>query len=539
MAQKKLVALGYILMFWGALPGILVALAIWGQSLFGPRLNLPKLSAAGILLAAASGIMLVLSITQYTRASGNLPISAFPPHKLIRTGVFGIWRHPIYLFSVFFFSGAGVIFWPAGFILVAFPALALGTLLYAKVEEVALEKRFGRAYDGHRRQTAILVPRLFYIIRSLFAVLSRIFFRFQVSGRENGDLAPPFFVISAHRCYLDPFFISLALKVPVYFITTFEMFRNPTARFIFSRLLALPKKRYGPDVRNALDIRRRLLEECAIGIFPEAERSWTGAMIGFKPEALKLLRMYPDIPILPVRLEGAYAVWPRWALGPRRASVSVSIEKPLFAGRAESSAELEARLSRLIEPRRASDTPLRPIAAGGIEAVIYRCPDCLSFDSIQSGKGRGFRCSNCLARFELFSDFSIQKIGHNVRASLESVSRRIFVGPENLIAAPAPGVTGARAELAVEKRGRLKVIGTGRLNLSARDLTFQSGDPLVQIDLESVRAVVIEGARKLQIYGGRLACLFQFTLVDQSVLKWQYLIVEAVRRRLGFSPSTA
>jgi 1-acyl-sn-glycerol-3-phosphate acyltransferase len=440
---------------------------------------------------------------------------------------------------VFFFSGLGMIFWPAGSLLVVFPALALGTLIYARVEEAGLEKRFGSVYDGHRRQTAILVPRLFYLLRPLFAVISRILFRFEVSGRENGALDPPYFVISAHRCYLDSFFISLAMKVPVHFITTFEMFRGPASRFVFSRLLALPKKRYRPDIRNALDIRRRLLQGCAVGIFPEAERSWTGAMIGFKPEALKLFRNNPDIPILPVRLEGTYAVWPRWARGPRRAKVSAFIEKPVFAGRGELPADLEIRLSRLVEPRQAPDPRLRPLAARGIESLIYRCPDCLSFDTIRSVKVPGFRCSTCLAHFKLFSDFSIQKSGNDVRISLENASRQIRVGPESLISARASCVTWVRARLSVDEAGRLEHVGTGRLELLAPKLIFKSGSPLIQIDLDSVRSVVVEGSRKLQVYGGRPANLFQFTLLDQSVLKWQDLVVEAVRHHRGFSPTTA
>jgi len=539
MAGRKLVTLGYILVFWAALPGALAALAAWGERVFGPRLQLPNLFAAGILLAGTSGVMLALSILLYRRASGSLPISAFPPRRLIRTGVFGIWRHPIYLFSVFFFSGLGMIFWPAGSLLVVFPALALGTLIYAKVEEAGLEKRFGSVYDGHRRQTAILVPRLFHLLRPLFAVISRIFFRFEVSGRENGALDPPYFVISAHRCYLDSFFISLAMKVPVHFITTFEMFRSPASRFVFSRLLALPKKRYRPDIRNALDIRRRLLQGCALGIFPEAERSWTGAMIGFKPEVLKLFRNHPDIPILPVRLEGTYAVWPRWARGPRRAKVSAFIEKPVFAGRGELPADLEIRLCRLAGPRQAPDIRLRPLAARGIESLIYRCPDCLSFDTIRSVKGPDFRCSHCLAGFKLYSDFSIQIPGQDARETLESVFRRIRIGPENLSSARASWVTSAQAELSVEKLGRLETVGKGRLNLSARNLTFESGGTLVQIDLGSVRSVVVESARKLQIYGGRPAGLYQLVLLDQSVLKWRDFIVETVRRHFQISPSTA
>lgn len=539
MVRKRLVTLGYVLVFWGVLPGITMALADWGERVFGPGLPLPRLGSVGLLLAGTSGVMLALSIVQYMRASGSLPISAFPPQRLIRSGVFGVWRHPIYLFYVFFLSGLAMIFWPAGSIIIAFPALALGTFVYAKIEERGLEKRFGRAYNGHRRQTSILIPRLFHLFRPLIAGLSRLFFRLEVAGRGNGALDVPFVVISAHRSYLDPIFISLALNVPVHFITTSEMFRNPISRLIFSKLLCLPEKRYQPDVRNALEIRRRLLDGCVVGIFPEAERSWTGTMIGFKPEAVKFLRNLSDIPILPVRLEGTYAAWPRWARGPRRAKVTVVIEKPVYASRGESSAELEARLSRLVEPREAPNSPLSPLSAGGIESVIYRCPECLSVDAIHSGRGAQFRCSNCLAEFMLLSDFSIQRPGDDVGAPLASISRRIRVTTENSRSALDCFVTRARAKLSVEKLGRFEAVGTGRLALSARHLIFESGGASVHIDLESIRSLVIEGARKLQVYGGRPAGLFQFTLLGQSALKWQDLVVGGIRNRFGSSASTA
>ena len=538
MARKKLVILGYILVFWGALPGILAGLAAWGERVFGPALRLPNLAPAAVLLAGISGVMLALSIVQYARASGSLPISAFPPRQLIRSGVFGIWRHPIYLFSVFFYSGLAMIPWPSGAIVVVFPSLALGTFLYARIEEGGLKKRFGGVYNGHCRQTSILIPRLPHLVRPLFTVLSRFYFRFEVSGRENDALAPPCFVISAHRNYLDSVFISLALNLPVHFITTHEMFRNPASRLIFSRLLALPKKRYKPDVRNALDIRRRLLEGCVVAIFVEAERSWTGAMNGFKPEVLKLLRMYPGIPILPIRLEGTYAAWPRWARRPRRAKVSVVIEKPVFAGHGESAAELEARLARLIEPRGVPGPRTGPAEAAGIEDLLYRCPECLSFDAIRSGSGPGFRCSQCLSGFALLPDLSVQLSGSDLRASLASVSARIRVATVNSLPERGSGIVGARAKLSVEKAGRLNAIGSGRLDLKADRLSFASLGPPVHIDLESVRSVVIEGARKLQVYGGRPLRLHQFALLDQSALKWQDLVVEAVWRRLGFYPST-
>lgn len=541
MASRKLVTLGYVLVFWGIVPGTLAGLAAWGQRLYGHLLRLPGSSMAGIGLAATSGFMLALSIVQFTRASGGLPVSAFPPSGLIRAGVFGIWRHPIYLFYGLFVGGVGLAVWPAGSLLAALPVLATATALYARREESTLETRFGPAYEGHRRQTAIVVPRLIHVLRWAAAALFRVIYRFEVTGRENARLEPPFFVVAAHRNFLDPLFVLAAVNRPVHFVTTFEMFRKPAARFVFSKLLGLPKRRCGPDLRHALGVRRRLRESCIIGIFPEAERSWTGAMIGFKPEALKLLRSRPGIPILPVRLDGTYDAWPRWAAWPRRARVSATIGRAVFPAGGESMGALASRLAALIEPRSGGPSRPRPISARGIESLIYRCPECLAFDAIRSGQGSGLRCTRCQARFALLSDLRVVDPDGSGRGSLEDLSRRIRTA--SISAGPAfvtgSGAGPAAGQLAVEKGGRLESLGVGRMGLTPEEVIFDAPGGVARIGLGTIRAVNVEGSRRLQIFGGEPPGLLQFTPRGPSALKWQHLIVEAVRRRTGTSPSTA
>jgi len=541
MVSKTLVTFGYVLVFWGALPGLLAALAALEERLLGPHLRLQGLRWAGLGLAVAAGAILAASILQYFRASGSLPISAFPPRKLIRTGLFGVWRHPIYLFSVLFFSGLGITVWPAGFLLASFPVLAAGTVIYASFEETGLEKRFGRAYEGHCRQTSIILPGLRQLLRPVAAGLCRFYFRYEVSGRENGKIEPPFFVVSAHRNYLDSVFISLALGVPVHFITTSERFRSPLSRAFYSRLCALSKKRYTPDVRHALEIRRRLAEGCAVGLFPEAERSWTGEMCEFKAGALKLLRAHPEIPILPLRLQGAYEAWPRWAPLPRRTKVVAQVGELVFASAGESWPAFEARIRALIEPPRASRSLSTPVSAKGIGTLVYRCPECRSFDSVRSGRGEAFFCARCGARFELRPDRSVRRIGRDGSIPLADLTKRIFTGSAAMVPDGSPGrrSTADGTSLAIDRDGRMKTRGTGRLELTDAGLSFDGPDGLVRFDLAATRAVVVEGARILQMYGGRPPVLFQLTLKDQSVLKWQHLIAAEVRRARGSGPDMA
>jgi hypothetical protein len=260
-------------------------------------------------------------------------------------------------------------------------------------------------------------------------------------------------------------------------------------------------------------------------------------MAGFKPEALRLVWSLPDVPILPVRLEGTYAVWPRWAKGPRRAKVTVRFEAPLFAGQAGAPAALEARLSELIRPRESPIDARRPMSSRGIETVLYRCPECRRFDAIRSGRGGRFECSGCLAAFKLLPGFEVLKSKGSARSPLASLARSVRVGPEAGLSDEALRPAPARVELAIERNGRLETAGTGRLGLAEDHLAFASAGPALRIDLEAIQAVVIEGARKLEVYGGRPARLHRFTVLDRSALMWQDVVVEAVRRRTGAAPA--
>ncbi len=202
---------------------------------------------------------------------------------------------------------------------------------------------------------------------------------------------------------------------------------------------------------------------------------------------------------------------------------------------------LASRLAALIEPRSGGPSRPGPIPARGIESLIYRCPECLAFDAIRSGRGGGFRCSRCQARFVLLSDLSVVEPDGIGRGSLEDLSRRIRMasvsGGPTFVTGSGPGP--AAGELAVEKGDRFESSSAGRMELAPEEVVFGAPGGVTRIGLGTIRAVNVEGARRLQIYGGEPPGLFQFTPRGQSALKWQDLIVGAVRRRTGTFPSTA
>jgi len=183
----------YIIVFWVVLPAFLFSIGLrmdtllpiaWTPSPYSQTIG-GVVTGIGLALAGLSMKHL------WTRGKG-LPISHLPPHKFVSSGVYRLFRHPIYVGYTALFMGAAVLissFWSLTF---STPLLICGWVGYAVFyEEPVLLSRFGQAYAEYRRATPMFVPRrvgravakaLDPWIRCLFGRLSRladftIFFR--------------------------------------------------------------------------------------------------------------------------------------------------------------------------------------------------------------------------------------------------------------------------------------------------------------------------------------------------------------------------
>jgi protein-S-isoprenylcysteine O-methyltransferase Ste14 len=113
----------------------------------------------GVLLFAAGGALRIWPVFVLGhRFSGLVAIQ--PGHELVTTGIYGVIRHPSYLWLVVnalgwalaFRSGIGVIL----------AALMVPPLLARiRAEEALLRTQFGDAYDAYRHRTSRLIPGLY------------------------------------------------------------------------------------------------------------------------------------------------------------------------------------------------------------------------------------------------------------------------------------------------------------------------------------------------------------------------------------------
>ncbi len=189
--------------------------------------------------------------------------------------------------------------------------------------------------------------------------LARLLVRVRVAGRQQIPASGPFILCPNHQSYLDGFFIAAALPVSVarrlFFVGASEYFQTPTMRRIARWLNIVP---VDPDANLITALQAGaagLRMDRVLLLFPEGERSIDDVVRPFRKGAA-ILSAETGAPLVPIGLDGLFAIWPRsrplnWrALLPRRTTVRIHVGAPVApAGHdyAEASERLKARVEAL------------------------------------------------------------------------------------------------------------------------------------------------------------------------------------------------
>lgn len=432
--RKLIIGVLYFLFFWVVLPYLILNVSARLDSTL--HLEMQPWLLGGIFITAFSLFFLILSLRNYIRSSGELPVSAYPPGALIRRGLYKYWRHPIYLFYILAFMGIGFFMGSISMHLIVLPVLILLAYIYIRVEENILLNRFGDAYRFHQQRTGLIFPPLYFVIRVLVFLVCKFLFKMQVTNKTRIPDSGSFFVVAAHKNYLDPFFIGSAIPQVISYISTFEMFRSPVMKWVMNKTFSIPRKRYKKDVRAIRAMSEALRNGTAVGIFPEGERSWTGETQSFKPEVLKLILKYSHIPVLPVVMNGQYLIWPRWSDKYRKFPLNIDIREPYYPDPSMSIEDLELELLKRLTPEDNTEetysektfprnnvehkTDRIKYLSGranhiqvpsehmidGIDKVIYRCINCRSLHSFDI-VGPALHCHKCGYKVQVSNDFNL------------------------------------------------------------------------------------------------------------------------------------
>lgn len=344
------------------------------------------------------GVFWALLAWTYLLLSGSgLPFfGKKSPKRLVSCGPYSMSRHPVYFGYIVYTLGLYLIFNPLAFY--GWVVQLVSILLLIFVEESFLVKKFPE-YEFYKKKKTLLIPlRKWKIDKSkdppfLFAflyIVGKFLIRFlydvRVYGKENIP-NPPYVMISNHNCYFDPFYVMDAMNV--YMKAPISWGHYEHMKWLIDNVGMFPIKRYTVDSAAILKMVRTLKNRGIIGIFVENERSWDGRPLNVKNGVDRLLETL-KMPILPVRIERAHLMWPRWTRHFHKGSVKVvigSVTKPK---------EYQKALNFVLKdtiPLSAKYKDYR-----GIESYLWRCPECGTVGSIESDKN-GFKCLHCHRRW--------------------------------------------------------------------------------------------------------------------------------------------
>jgi 1-acyl-sn-glycerol-3-phosphate acyltransferase len=155
-------------------------------------------------------------------------------------------------------------------------------------------------------------------------ILFPFFMKVKIKGKENLSKKFPFIIISNHQSILDPFIILTYLDNEIGFLTKSTSFCSFIERIFLKVGRGIPTTRYQTDPAVVRHLLKYLNHNIPVGIFPEGERCWDGQMQPFKFSVIRLLHQL-RVPIIPVIIENAFQLMPRWAKFPRRQEVKLTV----------------------------------------------------------------------------------------------------------------------------------------------------------------------------------------------------------------------
>ena len=548
--RKFIIVTIYFLVFW-----ILIPLLIFSLSdRLDIYLNIKQSSFiwSGCIILAVSVLLLGISIRDYFKFTGELPVSAYPPGNIIRRGIYNYWRHPIYLFYTTTIIGIAMIIGSLSMLLIVIPAFILLEIVYIIFEEKRLINRFGEPYVYYKKQTGLILPHPYQLLRYPLLVLFKGLFRYQSVNPDLIPDSPPYIIVAEHKNYLDPFFIALSVSHPISYLTTFEAYRSNLIKWFLKYFFSISRKRFKVDLSSGRSVSDVLNKGGVIGLFPEGERSWTGETQKFKPEVMKFLLKKKEIPILPVSIMGNYHSWPRWAETFRRCKIIVEFREPFYPDPGSSVDELEARIR---SSTGISKIPDRfPVSNSsfykGLDKVLYRCCSCSDFNSFNINQNI-FKCKNCGLELQVSSDLTLilLKGGNEKTMSIDEYYHSIRVTPEDSILKlkkrPAGDSAGQEeiildmkdsgiCQLFTETRlNNFQFVSGGRLLLGESNIIFRNGNNDHSLKYMDISSITTESNYKLQLYDQVARQLYQLIFVKNNVLQWQDIITSIIFLKTG------
>ena len=163
---------------------------------------------------------------------------------------------------------------------------------------------------------------------SLTKFIAGNFFYLQIHGRENMVHDGAALLAMNHQSFLDPPLAAACCDQEIHFLARKSLFNVPVLGRILRNLNVIGVERDGADMSALKNVIRILKAGGRTIIFPEGTRTRDGRLAPAQA-GLGLVIAKTLVPVVPIRIFGAFDAFPRTAKFPRRRRISMVIGQPL------------------------------------------------------------------------------------------------------------------------------------------------------------------------------------------------------------------
>jgi 1-acyl-sn-glycerol-3-phosphate acyltransferase len=222
----------------------------------------------------------------------------------------------------------------------------------------------------------------------------------------------PYLIMMNHQTAFDQFFVEMAVRTPVYYVASEDLFSKGWLSRIIEHVVApIPIKKSVTDMKAVKTCVRVAREGGTIAIAPECNRTYSGVTESIKPSIVGLVRLL-RLPVAIFRIEGGYGIHPRWSDVVRRGRMKAGVVRVIEPEEYASMSD-EALFEAIYQGLYWDDTTIggeyhHKKSAEYLERVMYVCPECGL--SEWHSCGDVITCKGCGQRVRYLPDLRLEGI---------------------------------------------------------------------------------------------------------------------------------
>jgi len=170
---------------------------------------------------------------------------------------------------------------------------------------------------------------VYFISRIIYKIILKLFFKFEVKGRENVPEKGPFIVVANHVSYVDPAVMGVACHtVPVTFLAKEEVLKTFILGAWSRAVGCIFINRSSGGIGSLKKVLEKLNKNGAVGIFPEGTRSVDGNLGKAEP-GVGIIAAKSGAPLIPMYIFGTREMLPIGSKFFKPSRVAAKVGRPV------------------------------------------------------------------------------------------------------------------------------------------------------------------------------------------------------------------